>query len=207
MITTLFYSNEIHASPDTPAHVRIDIVNSGSTVASPQLDVIGLPEGWVAPIEPIPELPPNQSWRGEISFTIPVAASHGRHLAMVRLVDTATGETCGTNQITLTILPLEGVDVALAPGVVRGRVMAKTNIVVTNRSSKHVSLHLDGAAESLRLRCRPKHLDVAPGDVKTAKLRVRAKPRFSTRIDIRCRSQLAAHNFRSGPLAPLTTDQ
>ncbi len=178
MITTLFYSNEIHASPDTPAHVRIDIVNSGSTVASPQLDVIGLPEGWVAPIEPIPELPPNQSWRGEISFTIPVAASHGRHLAMVRLVDTATGETCGTNQITLTILPLEGVDVALAPGVVRGRVRAKTNIVVTNRSSKHVSLHLDGAAESLRLRCRPKHLDVAPGDIKTAKLRVRAKPRL-----------------------------
>ena len=178
MITTLLYSNEIHASPDTPAHVRIDIVNSGSTVARPQLDVIGLPEGWVAPIEPIPELPPNQSWRGEISFTIPVAASHGRHLAMGRLVDTATGETCGTNQITLTILPLEGVDVALAPGVVRGRVRAKTNIVVTNRSSKHVSLHLDGAAESLRLRCRPKHLDVAPGDVKTAKLRVRAKPRL-----------------------------
>ena len=48
MITTLFYSNEIHASPDTPAHVRIDIVNSGSTVARPQLDVIGLPEGWMA---------------------------------------------------------------------------------------------------------------------------------------------------------------
>ena len=108
MITTLFYSNEIHASPDTPAHVRIDIVNSGSTVARPQLDVLGLPEGWVAPIEPIPELPPNQSWSGEISFTIPVAASHGRHLAMVRLVDAATGETCGTNRITLMWCAFEG---------------------------------------------------------------------------------------------------
>ena len=83
----------------------------------------------------------------------------------------------------------------------------ENNIVVTNRSSEHVSLHLDGAAETLRLRCRPTHLDVAPGDIKTAKLRVRAKPRLLDAIDIRCRSQLAAHNFRSGPLAPLTTDQ
>ena len=56
MITTLLYSNEIRASPDTPAHVRVDIVNTGSTVAQPTLDVIGLPEGWVAPIGPIPEL-------------------------------------------------------------------------------------------------------------------------------------------------------
>ena len=178
MITTLLYSNEIRASPDTPAHVRVDIVNTGSTVAQPTLDVIGLPEGWVAPIGPIPELPPNQSWRGNISFTVPVSASHGRHLAMVRLVDTSTGESYRPNRLTLTILPLEGVDVALAPGVVRGRVRAKTNIVVTNRSSEHVSLHLDGAAETLRLRCRPTHLDVAPGDIKTAKLRVRAKPRL-----------------------------
>lgn len=178
MITTLLYSNEIRASPDTPAHVRVDIVNTGSTVAQPKLDVIGLPEGWVAPIEPIPELPPNQSWRGNISFTVPVAASHGRHLAMVRLVDTSTGKSYRPNRLTLTILPLEGVDVALAPGVVRGRVRAKTNIVVTNRSSEHVSLHLDGAAETLRLRCRPTHLDVAPGDIGTAKLRVRAKPRL-----------------------------
>ena len=97
---------------------------------------------------------------------------------MVRLVDTSTGESYRPNRLTLTILPLEGVDVALAPGVVRGRVRAKTNIVVTNRSSEHVSLHLDGAAETLRLRCRPTHLDVAPGDIKTAKLRVRAKPRL-----------------------------
>ena len=122
MITTLLYSNEIRASPDTPAHVRVDIVNTGSTVAQPTLDVIGLPEGWVAPIGPIPELPPNQSWRGNISFTVPVSASHGRHLAMVRLVDTSTGESYRPNRLTLTILPLEGVDVALAPGVVRGRV-------------------------------------------------------------------------------------
>ena len=178
MITTLLYSNEIRASPDTAAHVRVDIVNTGSTVVQPRLDVIGLPEGWVAPIEPIPELPPNQSWRGNISFTVPVAASHGRHLAMVRLVDTSTGESYRPNRLTLTILPLEGVDVTLAPGVVRGRIWAKTNIVVTNRSSEHVSLHLDGAAETLRLRCRPTHLDVAPGDIKTAKLRVRAKPRL-----------------------------
>ena len=70
MITTLLYSNEIRASPDTPAHVRVDIVNTGSTVHNP-VDVIGLPEGWVAPIGPIPELPPNQSWRGNISFTVP----------------------------------------------------------------------------------------------------------------------------------------
>ena len=178
MITTLLYSNEIRASPDTAAHVRVDIVNTGSTAVQPRLDVIGLPEGWVAPIEPIPELPPNQSWRGNISFTVPVAASHGRHLAMVRLVDTSTGESYRPNRLTLTILPLEGVDVTLAPGVIRGRIWAKTNIVVTNRSSEHVSLHLDGAAETLRLRCRPTHLDVAPGDIKTAKLRVRAKPRL-----------------------------
>ncbi len=178
MITTLLYSNEIRASPDTAAHVRVDIVNTGSTAVQPRLDVIGLPEGWVAPIEPIPELPPNQSWRGNISFTVPVAASHGRHLAMVRLVDTSTGESYRPNRLTLTILPLEGVDVTLAPGVVRGRIWAKTNIVVTNRSSEHVSLHLDGAAETLRLRCRPTHLDVAPGDIETAKLRVRAKPRL-----------------------------
>ena len=178
MITTLLYSNEIRASPDTAAHVRVDIVNTGSTVVQPRLDVIGLPEGWVAPIEPIPELPPNQSWRGSISFTVPFAASHGRHLAMVRLVDTSTGESYRPNRLTLTILPLEGVDVTLAPGVVRGRIWAKTNIVVTNRSSEHVSLHLDGAAETLRLRCRPTHVDVAPGDIETAKLRVRAKPRL-----------------------------
>ena len=50
MITTLLYSNEIRASPDTAAHVRVDIVNTGSTAVQPGLDVIGLPEGWVAPV-------------------------------------------------------------------------------------------------------------------------------------------------------------
>ena len=93
----------------------------------------------------------------------------------------------------------------LAPGVVRGRIWAKTSIVVTNRSSEHVPASRWRSDPSAR--CRPTHLDVAPGDIETAKLRVRAKPRLSTQIDIRCRSQLAAHNFRSGPPAPLITDQ
>jgi len=178
MITTLLYSHEILASPNTPARVRVDVVNSGSTAAKPRLDVIGLPGGWAEPIGPIPELAPNQSWKGDVSFTVPVAASHGRHLVMVRLTDALTGEICGTDRLTLTVLPFEGVVLALAPAAVRGRFRAKTSIVVTNRSNKNASLRLDGVAETLRLRCRPEHLEVGPGEVETAKLRVRARPRL-----------------------------
>ena len=126
---------------------------------------------------------------------------------MVRLVDTSTGESYRPNRLTLTILPLEGVDVALAPGLFAAEYGRKP-------TSSSPIVHPNTCPCILMVQRKPsgcvadRRISMwLPGTSRPPSCVFEPNRDFSTRIDIRCRSQLAAHNFRSGPLAPLTTDQ
>jgi hypothetical protein len=172
----------LEVEPGGTATATLTVHNTGQTVESYRLEVVGPDQAWLSVEPPSLSLYPGTSASATVRAAPPreSGAFAGERPFGVRVVPVDHPDQVVVPEAVLSVRPFADLGGELLPRTSSGASVGRHRLALDNRGNTAVPVRLTGqpADEGVRLSVRPEELLLRPGEAAFARVRVRARRRM-----------------------------